>query len=256
VNSSALSRSALGRARADWLFGLNLTRAYTIKGRQAGYQGVLSIGRVQNPSIRSCCCQRQRKRSFLFQKIFIRYGQAYKLIKALSSKQNGCQASLAKPYMDEENRVLSLPLAQMLPIASSNKPALVIDANYKQKKQSATIALQFICTANWCCQSLLPFCSASIGYLPNTVWTPPDDHLSKVRLSFIYQPNNTKTHLRPLRHSLAQAVKYNKARKTPTPRTKAKYGMINKLPLTMRSSQRRKHTKQLHYPKPKPWYLA
>lgn len=31
--------SALARARADWLYGINMTRAYTILGRNAGYQG-------------------------------------------------------------------------------------------------------------------------------------------------------------------------------------------------------------------------
>lgn len=30
--------SALARARADWLYGINMTRAYTILGRNAGYQ--------------------------------------------------------------------------------------------------------------------------------------------------------------------------------------------------------------------------
>lgn len=39
--------SALARARADWLYGINMTRAYTLLGRNAGYQGVLSVGRVQ-----------------------------------------------------------------------------------------------------------------------------------------------------------------------------------------------------------------
>ncbi|PCN66896.1 hypothetical protein A8V49_09965 [Yersinia pestis] len=41
--------SALARARADWLYGINMTRAYTILGRNAGYDGVLSVGRVQTP---------------------------------------------------------------------------------------------------------------------------------------------------------------------------------------------------------------
>ena len=44
-----LATSALARARADWLYGINMTRAYTIRGRQAGYNGVLSVGRVQTP---------------------------------------------------------------------------------------------------------------------------------------------------------------------------------------------------------------
>ncbi|WP_397470938.1 toprim domain-containing protein, partial [Rheinheimera sp.] len=44
-----LSTSALARSRADWLYGLNMTRAYTLQGQKAGYQGVLSVGRVQTP---------------------------------------------------------------------------------------------------------------------------------------------------------------------------------------------------------------
>ena len=44
-----LSTSALARARADWLYGMNLTRAWTLIGRKQGLQSVLSIGRVQTP---------------------------------------------------------------------------------------------------------------------------------------------------------------------------------------------------------------
>lgn len=44
-----LYRAAEARAQADWLYGINLTRAWTLTGRQAGFDGVLSIGRVQTP---------------------------------------------------------------------------------------------------------------------------------------------------------------------------------------------------------------
>ncbi len=40
----SLYEAALGRQRADWLYGINMTRLYTVLGRQAGYQGVLSVG--------------------------------------------------------------------------------------------------------------------------------------------------------------------------------------------------------------------
>ncbi|WP_192034649.1 DNA topoisomerase III [Halomonas sp. YLGW01] len=45
----ALYRAAETRSRADWLYGINLTRAWTLTGRQAGHDGVLSVGRVQTP---------------------------------------------------------------------------------------------------------------------------------------------------------------------------------------------------------------
>ncbi|TBU88457.1 DNA topoisomerase III [Phytopseudomonas dryadis] len=44
--------SALARSRADWLIGMNLSRLFTILGRQAGYEGVLSVGRVQTPTLK------------------------------------------------------------------------------------------------------------------------------------------------------------------------------------------------------------
>jgi len=47
-----LYQAGLGRARADWLVGMNLTRAYTLIGRQQGHDGVLSVGRVQTPTLK------------------------------------------------------------------------------------------------------------------------------------------------------------------------------------------------------------
>lgn len=47
---SGLRNSALARSRADWLIGMNFTRAYSIKAREAGYQQNFTIGRVQTPT--------------------------------------------------------------------------------------------------------------------------------------------------------------------------------------------------------------
>lgn len=47
----SLYHAALARARADWLIGMNLSRLFTLLGRQAGYDGVLSVGRVQTPTL-------------------------------------------------------------------------------------------------------------------------------------------------------------------------------------------------------------
>ncbi|KGT87024.1 DNA topoisomerase III [Erwinia typographi] len=42
-----LSQSALARSIADQLYGLNMTRGYTLAARKKGMQGMLSVGRVQ-----------------------------------------------------------------------------------------------------------------------------------------------------------------------------------------------------------------
>lgn len=46
-----LSQSALARSRADWLVGMNLSRAYTLAARNSGHDGVISVGRVQTPTL-------------------------------------------------------------------------------------------------------------------------------------------------------------------------------------------------------------
>lgn len=47
-----LKQSALARSRADWLIGMNLSRAYTLAARRRGYDDlVLPIGRVKTPTL-------------------------------------------------------------------------------------------------------------------------------------------------------------------------------------------------------------
>ncbi|CAK7009195.1 DNA topoisomerase III [Saezia sanguinis] len=46
-----LYHAALTRSRADWLIGMNLSRLFTLLGKNAGYHGVLSVGRVQTPTL-------------------------------------------------------------------------------------------------------------------------------------------------------------------------------------------------------------
>ncbi|EIM63136.1 DNA topoisomerase III [Desulfobacter postgatei] len=48
---TGLRDAARARSQADWLVGMNCTRAMTLVGRDAGNQGVLSLGRVQTPTL-------------------------------------------------------------------------------------------------------------------------------------------------------------------------------------------------------------
>ena len=47
-----LAVSALARSRADWLYGINMTRAYTLLGRKAGLgtltRGSTAIGKASS----------------------------------------------------------------------------------------------------------------------------------------------------------------------------------------------------------------
>ncbi len=46
-----LYAAGLARARADWLVGMSATRALSLMAQKKGYRGVLSVGRVQTPTL-------------------------------------------------------------------------------------------------------------------------------------------------------------------------------------------------------------
>ncbi len=48
---SGLRDAARARSQLDWLAGINLTRAMTLHGRSCGAPGLLSLGRVQTPTL-------------------------------------------------------------------------------------------------------------------------------------------------------------------------------------------------------------
>ena len=50
-NFRNLSMSALARSRADFLYGINMTRLFTRKAREGGYEGLCSVGGVQTPTM-------------------------------------------------------------------------------------------------------------------------------------------------------------------------------------------------------------
>ncbi|MGR5465478.1 DNA topoisomerase, partial [Photobacterium damselae] len=45
------SQAALARSRADWLYGMNLSRALTILAKQQGHGALFSFGRCQTPTL-------------------------------------------------------------------------------------------------------------------------------------------------------------------------------------------------------------
>lgn len=129
-----LSTSALARSRADWLYGMNMTRAYTIQGKKVGYQGVLSVGRVQTPLL-GLVVRRDKEIANFQSKPF------YEVLAHLATdKQETFSAKwqpseACQPYMDEEGRVLARGLAQNVVSRISDKPALVTQLVAKDKKQ-------------------------------------------------------------------------------------------------------------------------
>ncbi len=58
--------AALGRQRADWLVGMNMTRAYSSKAStEQNRRGVLSVGRVQTPTLAIVCRRDEEIENFI-----------------------------------------------------------------------------------------------------------------------------------------------------------------------------------------------
>ncbi|MBW3526770.1 DNA topoisomerase III [Shewanella sp. NKUCC05_KAH] len=130
-----LSTSALARSRADWLYGMNMTRAYTIQGKKVGYQGVLSVGRVQTPLL-GLVVRRDEEIAHFQSKPFyeVLAHLATEKQETFSAKWQPSEA--CQPYMDEEGRVLVRGLAQNVVSRISDKPALVTQLVAEDKKQN------------------------------------------------------------------------------------------------------------------------
>ncbi|MEM6191216.1 DNA topoisomerase III [Shewanella scandinavica] len=130
-----LSTSALARSRADWLYGMNMTRAYTIQGKKVGYQGVLSVGRVQTPLLGLVVRRDEEIANFQSKPFYeVLAHLATEKQEAFSAKWQPSEA--CQPYMDEEGRVLARGLAQNVVSRISDKPALVTQLVAKDKKQN------------------------------------------------------------------------------------------------------------------------
>ena len=99
--------SALARSRADWLVGMNLSRLFTVLGRQAGYDGVLSVGRVQTPTLK-LVVDRDREiaafKSVPFWGIDVSLSAEGQAFAALWVAPDGCT--------DDAGRCLQQPVAQ------------------------------------------------------------------------------------------------------------------------------------------------
>lgn len=130
-----LATSALARARADWLYGINMTRLCTLQGQASGYQGVLSIGRVQTPILGLVVHRYLEIENFVSQPF-------YEVFIELTTAQNQTYtakwkpSAACEPYMDEDGRVLLKKLAETVLSKVLNQPGTVLAVNHSLKKQT------------------------------------------------------------------------------------------------------------------------
>ncbi|EEC5004252.1 DNA topoisomerase III [Salmonella enterica] len=134
--TEALYRAGVGRGRADWVTGMNLTRLYTLKAREAGISGVMSVGRVQTPTLAIVVRRDLEIENFI--------PKPYSDVIATLISDNiafPVKWVVAAQYCDEEGRCIQAGIAaQVVELCRQTASATVIDCQTKRQKKSAPLA--------------------------------------------------------------------------------------------------------------------
>lgn len=148
--TAPLYQAGLARAQADWLTGINLSRLYTLKAKAQGLDRVLSIGRVQTPTL-ALVVNRDRE---IGQFIPGPYWQ----VSLELTKDNIiflAQWLPALQYCDEEKRCIQKNIAQAVVNQCSQHPqATVTEVTTKRERTPAPLCfdlgtLQQVCSGKW-----------------------------------------------------------------------------------------------------------
>lgn len=145
-----LSASAAARQQADWLFGLNLTRACTLLKRARNEQGVYSIGRVQTPVL-GLIAERDRQIDNFVPKPFFRI-QAQVLPNLFPGSEpvapftatwqpSEAFAETHARCLDEENRLLDEDVARSIADCVAGSSGKITAARFKERAEQPPLPL-------------------------------------------------------------------------------------------------------------------
>lgn len=127
-----LYQSALARARADWLIGMNLSRAYTLSERYKGNKVTLPIGRVKTPTL-ALVVRRERELAD-FKPV------DYFTVKILYTHENGTFWATWQPKdeqkgLDPDGRLVNKGVAESLVQQLASSPDGMVKSVTKSKKK-------------------------------------------------------------------------------------------------------------------------
>mgnify|MGYP000973658354 FL=1 len=127
-----LYQSALARARADWLIGMNLSRAYTLSERYKGNKVTLPIGRVKTPTL-ALVVRRERELAD-FKPV------DYFTVKILYTHENGTFWATWQPKdeqkgLDPDGRLINKDVAESLVQRLSESPSGIVKSVTQSKRK-------------------------------------------------------------------------------------------------------------------------
>jgi len=124
--------AAQARGRADWLIGMNLSRAFTLRAQRGGSHVLLTVGRVQTPTL-AIVVQRDREVE-AFRPV------PYHTIQAEIRHANGSfaarwEAGEEQTGLDSEGRLVDTSVADTLTRTLAGKPGRITEYKQEAKKK-------------------------------------------------------------------------------------------------------------------------
>ncbi|MGJ8517647.1 DNA topoisomerase III [Carnimonas bestiolae] len=146
----SLYQAGLGRSRADWLIGMNMTRAYSLLASGQGYRGVLSVGRVQTPTL-ALVVQRDAEIARFVPKPF------WEVVASVAAASGQFQATwrpVNESLLDEAGRCINHEVAERVAAQSRSAQATVTSVETARKKEGQPLVmdlgtLQQTCSKRW-----------------------------------------------------------------------------------------------------------
>lgn len=150
--------AARARQRADWLIGMNLSRAFTLRAQRGGSRALLTVGRVQTPTLALVVARDREIEAFK--------PIPYHTVEAKFQHQGGMFKASWKPGedqagIDSEGRLTDTTIANAL-VAQLTSSAGQI-TNYKQEAKKTSHPLAFSLS------DLTVAASQKFGYSADTV---------------------------------------------------------------------------------------
>lgn len=131
-----LGNSEHCRSRADWLYGMNFSRAVTLKAQEGGYRGAVSIGRVQTAVLSLVVRRDEAIENFKPVNYFDLVGKFMATAGGFTAKWH---PSANTPGLDSDGRLLDQAVAQGLQQKVRGQQGVVVDYVDERKVESAPL---------------------------------------------------------------------------------------------------------------------
>ena len=129
---------AYAQSHYNWLFGLNLTRAATLRARVLGFDGALTVGSVQTPALKIVCDRDRAIETFK--------PVPYFTLSARIEHANGpfvgiWKASETQAGLDDANHLVDASVAKALAERLQNQPASITHYEKAERKEGAPLPM-------------------------------------------------------------------------------------------------------------------